>query len=619
MCGIAGILNFRGRGTDPSLIHKMTDGLSHRGPDADGFFVDPDVSLGHRRLSIIDLSAAANQPFYDNSGRYVLIFNGEMYNYASVKPLLTEYEFHTSSDSEVLIAAYAKWGTACLGHFRGMFAFAIWDKQEKEIFVARDPMGVKPLYYFLDEEHFVFASELRSIVLSGFVEKKINQEALLEYFSYQSVGHLNSAINGIHQLEAGSWMKIRDGKTEKRVYWDLTGLNVKFDFTDKTSVQKKIRQLLLQSVERRLVSDVPVGAFLSGGIDSSAVVGLMAEAGSERPNTFNVSFDEKEFDESAYASLVAKKFNANHERILLKPEAFLGELKNALDAMDTPSGDGINTYVVSKAIRKKGMTVALSGIGGDELFAGYPIFSHYLQLQNRKWLWKLPAGLRKFAASAMKGSRKDRMLQLLQVPSVSIENVYPIFRQILSPRQLNELTSLGSGGRFHTALQKELFQKRENLARLPLLSQVSAAEWLGYTQHTLLKDTDQMSMAVSLEVREPFFDQDLIEFVLSVPDDLKKPKYPKSLLVESLKPLLPDEIVFRKKQGFVFPWDLWLRNELRSFCELHIKKISQRPFIRGPQLMEYWKDFQKGNENIRWPEIWLFVVLDYWMEKNGIQ
>ncbi|HEV3250120.1 MAG TPA: asparagine synthase C-terminal domain-containing protein, partial [Puia sp.] len=333
------------------------------------------------------------------------------------------------------------------------------------------------------------------------------------------------------------------------------------------------------------------------------------------------SFDEKEYDESGYASLVAKKFNANHERILLKPAAFLEELQNALDAMDTPSGDGINTYVVSKAIRKKGMTVALSGIGGDELFAGYPVFQHYLQLQNKKWLWKLPMGLRKFAASVMTGSTKDRVSQLLRLPSCSIENVYPIFRQILSPRRIRELTTLtpASGGAFITALQKELLEKKENLLHLPLLSQVSAAEWLGYTQHTLLKDTDQMSMAVSLEVREPFFDLDLVEFVLSVPDTLKKPQYPKSLLVESLKPLLPDEIVFRKKQGFVFPWNLWLRNELQSFCELHIKNMSQRPFIRGQQLMKYWKDFQKGNGNIRWPEIWLFVVLDYWMEKNGIQ
>ena len=621
MCGIAGILNFRKEKPDPSLIHKMTDSLSHRGPDADGFFIDPEISLGHRRLSIIDLSAASNQPFYDNSGRYVMVFNGEMYNYASVKPMLPEYEFHTSGDVEVLIAAYAKWGPDCIRHFRGMFAFAIWDKEGKEIFIARDPMGVKPLYYFLDKEHFVFASEIRSITLSGLVEKKVNQEALLEYFSFQSVGHLNSAIKGIRQLEAGSWMKIKNGNAEKKVYWDLTSLHAGFDFADKTKVEKKIHELLLKSVERRLVSDVPVGAFLSGGIDSSAVVGLMAEASQARPNTFNVSFDEKEYDESGYASLVAKKFSANHERILLKPAAFLEELQNALDAMDTPSGDGINTYVVSKAIRKKGMTVALSGIGGDELFAGYPVFQHYLQLQNNKWLWKIPMGLRKIAASVMTGSTKDRVSQLLRLPSCSIENVYPIFRQILSPQRIRELTTLMPlpKGAFITALQRELLEKKENLLHLPLLSQVSAAEWLGYTQHTLLKDTDQMSMAVSLEVREPFFDLDLVEFVLSVPDTLKKPQYPKSLLVESLKPLLPDEIVFRKKQGFVFPWNLWLRNELRSFCELHIKNISQRPFIRGEQLMKYWTDFQKGNGNIRWPEIWLFVVLDYWMGKNGIQ
>jgi asparagine synthase (glutamine-hydrolysing) len=621
MCGIAGIVNFRKENPDSSLIHKMTGGLSHRGPDADGFFVDPEISLGHRRLSIIDLSAASNQPFTDNSGRYIMVFNGEMYNYASVRSRLPEYEFHTSGDVEVLIAAYAKLGPDCISYFRGMFAFAIWDKEEKEIFIARDPMGVKPLYYFLDQEHFVFASEIRSLTMSGLIPKKINQETLLEYFSYQSVGHLNSAIVGIQQLEAGSWMKIKNGELKKRVYWDLTSLHASFDFADETRVKKRIRELLLQSVERRLVSDVPVGAFLSGGIDSSAIVGLMAEASHANPNTFNVSFDEKEFDESAYASLVAKKFNSNHERILLKPEAFLGELQNALDAMDTPSGDGINTYVVSKAIRKKGMTVALSGIGGDELFAGYPIFSQYMQLQNRKWLWKLPAGLRTLAAFGMRGTRRDRALQLLQAPSVSIENVYPIFRQILSPRLISELTTLTpqTGRHFITALQKELLGKKENLMHLPLLSQVSAAEWLGYTQNTLLKDTDQMSMAVSLEVREPFFDQDLVEFVLSVPDQLKKPQYPKSLLVESLKPLLPDAIVFRKKQGFVFPWNLWLRNELRSFCERRIKNISERPFIKGHQLLGYWKDFLKGDKNIRWPEIWLFVVLEYWMEKNGVE
>lgn len=617
MCGIAGILQFKGS-ADINLVHRMTDAMSHRGPDADGFFADGPVALGHRRLAIIDLSAAANQPFSDNDGRYIMIFNGEIYNYAEVKPLLTGYNFKTTSDTEVIIAAYSKWGPDCLQYFRGMFTIAIWDKQEKEIFIARDRMGVKPLYYFMDNDRMIFASETRAVLSTGLVKRKINREALLDYFSYQSVTYPFSMIDGIQQLEAGSWMKVKNGRLTKKMYWDVTDKISGFNFSDKQKVQTHIRELLLQSVKRRLVSDVPVGAFLSGGIDSSVVVGLMAEADPAKPNTFNICFDEKEYDESLYADMVAKKFNTNHTKILLRPSSFLDELHNALDAMDSPSADGINTYVVSKAIRQKGIVVALSGVGGDELFAGYPYFNQYLQLRNKGWLWKLPAAIRKLSALAA-GPKKDRILQLLDADSCSIDNVYPVFRQIISPGLLHRFTLLLNGSPFVSSLQKELIAKKEKLNELPLLSQVSAAEYLGYTQHTLLKDTDQMSMAVSLEVREPFFDQDLVEFLLAVPDQLKKPQYPKSLLVESVKPLLPDEIVFRKKQGFLFPWNIWMKNELRSFCEKHIKNMARRPFMQGKNLIAFWEQFLKADSHVRWPEVWLFVVLDYWMEKNAIE
>ncbi|HEV2352702.1 MAG TPA: asparagine synthase C-terminal domain-containing protein, partial [Puia sp.] len=372
-----------------------------------------------------------------------------------------------------------------------------------------------------------------------------------------------------------------------------------------------------------LVSDVPVGAFLSGGIDSSAVVGLMAEACGDRPNTFNIAFEEKEYDESAFAEVVARKFNTRHVKLLLKPTVFLDELEDALDAMDSPSGDGINSYVVSKAIRKHGMTVALSGVGGDELFAGYPFFQRYLRLRNLDWTSKLPSAIRKgvatvLAAGASDGKR-DRLAQLLRTESYSIGNAYPIFRQIVSPAALRRLTTLPCGRPFLTEVQRDLRSRKNDLERLPLLSQVSAAEYLGYTQYTLLKDTDQMGMAASLEVREPFFDLDLVEFVLSIPDKWKEPVYPKSLLVESLKPLLPDEIVFRKKQGFLFPWDLWLRNQLRSFCDRHIRNIAGRPFIHADRLTALWQRFLAGDKQVRWPEIWLFVVLEYWLEKNGVQ
>jgi len=609
------------RAANPDSIRMMTAAMSHRGPDADGFFSEGKVALGHRRLSIIDLSSAANQPFSDHTGRYVMVFNGEMYNYLEVKSLLGDYPFRTTSDTEVLIAAYARWGVDCLQHFRGMFAFAIWDRQEESIFIARDRMGVKPLYYHLDEDRLIFASEIRSILATGLVEKKIDHSALLEYFTFQSVSFPYTMIRGIQQLEAGCWTRISKGNTDYGRYWDVTTVARDFDFGNVAATRGRIRDLLLQSVERRLISDVPVGAFLSGGIDSSAVVGLMAEAGSASPNTFNISFEEKEYDESTYADIIAKKFNTHHTRILLQPTVFLDELENALNALDTPSGDGINTYVVSKAIRQHGMTVALSGVGGDELFGGYPFFRQYLQLRRKASWWGAPLAIRKLITGIVPGQmqgRRGRMMQLLQSPSCGIQDIYPIFRQILSPGLIRELTFLPGGEVNSTSIRHEILNRQEKIACLPIMSQVSVAEYLGYTQHTLLKDTDQMSMAASLEVREPFFDQDLVEFVLAVPDELKNGSYPKSLLVESLKPLLPDEIVFRKKQGFLFPWNIWLKNDLRVFCEKYINNMAQRPFINGDRLLAYWRKFLGGDKNTRWAEIWLFVVLEHWLEKNGI-
>jgi len=621
MCGIAGILNFGAGVADKDLVRKMTDAMSHRGPDADGLWAEGAMALGHRRLSIIDLSSAANQPFADVSDRYRMVFNGEIYNYRDVKAMLPDYPFHTTSDTEVLIAAFAKWGADSIRHFRGMFSFAIWDRLEKELFVARDRMGVKPLYFFKDQEQFLFASELRGILATGSVQRRLDPAALIDYFSFQSVTAPSSPVEGIRQLEAGTWMRIKSGRVEKKTYWDPTTTKVNFDFSDPQKVKNRIRELTLQSVERRLVSDVPVGAFLSGGIDSSVVVGLMAEAGSSRPNTFNVAFEEKEYDESYYAELIAKKFNTRHTKLLLKPTVFLDELENALNAMDIPSGDGINSYVVSKAIRKNGMTVALSGVGGDELFAGYPFFEQYLRLQRIRSWWLLPSAARRLLAETWSRGqtqgKKGRMKQLLGLPSPAIAYSYPVFRQILSPFLMEKLTTLTMGPQA-TEIGIALLNRQEDLKHLPFLSQVSAAEYLGYTQHTLLKDTDQMSMAASLEVREPFFDQDLVEFVLSVPDALKRPTYPKSLLVESVQPLLPEEVVFRKKQGFLFPWEIWLRTELRSFCDRNIRNMAQRNFIKGEALLQFWQRFLAGDKHVRWAEIWPFVVLEHWLEKNGI-
>jgi len=620
MCGIAGIISFSKNNINlPATIRRMTDAMAHRGPDSDGFYVNDTIALGHRRLSIIDLSTAANHPIPDYTGRYQIIFNGEIYNFQEVKKLLPDYPFSTNGDTEVLLAAFSKWGPDCLPLLKGMFAFAIWDAVEQTIFIARDRMGVKPVYYFVNEDVFLFASEIRGVLASGVMGKKVNTAAIYEFLSFQSVGSSESAIENIQQLEAGSYISIRNNKHYTKKYWHITARpTVDFDFGNELQVKQHVRSLMRNAVERRLVSDVPLGAFLSGGIDSSAVVGLMAEASTAPVNTFTVGFEEKEFDESGYANIIAKKFNTRHNQVLLKPDVFLDELTNALNAMDTPSGDGVNTYVVSKAIKQSGLTVALSGVGGDELFAGYPFFKQYLKLKRYEPVWGASKWLRQGAVSLLGNNSKAlRVKQLLKAPASSIRYFYPEFRRIMSAGQLKSFTRWSSNQ--HTFLEQQLDKLPLSLEAFPLLSQVSIAEYLGYTQNTLLKDTDQFSMAVSLEVREPFFDHDLIEFVLAIPDQFKFPEYPKRLLVESLQGLLPNEVVHRKKQGFLFPWSVWMKKELRSFCENHLQRIAQRDFINGKNLLAYWQRFLNNDTSVRWMEIWLFVILEYWMEKNEIE
>ena len=619
MCGLSGILNLKKQNVDPAIIRRMSDCMAHRGPDADGFYINDEIALGHRRLSIIDLSEVANQPMIDHSGRFVLIFNGEIYNFQEVKSQITDYPFQTKSDSEVILASYQKWGADCLHKLAGMYVFVIWDTLNRELFIARDRMGVKPLYYYCDNDHLIFASEVRAILKSGLVPARLNQAAVNEFLEFQSVPFPQAIIENIKQLEAGSFLSISTGKPQIRKYWDLTEKKNGFDVSDRNHVQQQLRELLRKSVERRLISDVPLGAFLSGGIDSSAVVALMAEASAGPVNTFNIGFEEKEFDESEYAAIVARKFNTRHNSVRLHPTIFLDELNNALNSMDTPSGDGINTYVVSKQIRQSGLTVALSGVGGDELFAGYPFFSRYYNLKQKESWWKFIKPLRKLGAGfvGLNGSvQKDRIKQLLQTDDLSIDECYPVFRQVLSPRMISKLTTHPFS---KNNLVSEQLQKQEAaINKFPFLSQVSIAEYLGYTQHTLLKDTDQMSMAVTLEVREPYFDHELVEFVLSIPDQWKYPTYPKSLLVESLGDLLPTEIVHRKKQGFLFPWNVWMKGELRTFCEERLNRICDRSFIRSEALKQRWQHFLKGDPSVRWMELWLFVILEHWLERNNV-
>lgn len=598
----------------------MNDALAHRGPDDNGVFSEPGISLGHRRLSIIDLSAAGHQPMSFKNERYTIIYNGELYNFREIRNQLKDISFKTNSDTEVILAAYAQWGEKCLDHFNGMFAFAIYDKQTHELFIARDRLGIKPVYYSQTGEHLAFSSELRGLFASGLVKKKLDKNSLQDYLYYQTVHAPATIIEDVKMLLPGHFMRIREGIVEIKCWWKL---QVKpMDVVPETqAVQKQVRKLLRDAVERRLIADVPFGAFLSGGIDSSIVVGLMSEVATSPVNTFSVTFDDSEFSEAVYAKKIAAKFKTIHHEIKLKPEDFLRELPEALDAMDHPSGDGPNTYVVSKATKKAGVTMALSGLGGDELFCGYDIFKRSAELVDKRWLNSIPRGIRAMVGNAMKknaGISGEKKAAVLSLKEINFASFYPVSRQVLMAEQTRKISS--QKDQVSNAVYKITAEIAKNYpAEDHLLSRVSLAEMSTYMQNVLLRDTDQMSMAHALEVRVPFLDYTLVEYVMNLPDSIKFPHTPKKLLVDACKDLLPDEIVNRPKMGFTFPWKKWMQNELKPFCETRLDHLGKRKEFNADGLKSLWNSFLADDPKVTWSRIWPLVVLSHWLEKNGIE
>ncbi len=630
MCGINGIYGLSDPDKAKQKIASMNKAMEHRGPDDDGVFVKEKIALGHRRLSIIDLSQAGHQPMKSPDERYQIVYNGELYNYKELKFELQRviagthqqaYFFQTNTDTEVIIAAYARWGSDCLKYFNGMYAFAIWDEQQQELFIARDRLGIKPLYYCFTNGIFAFASEIRSLLQSELVPKKIDQNSLIDYLRFQTVHAPHTIIKGIKMLMPGHFIRIKNDKITIHEYWNIVK-DVNNEVAEKSyeTVCKDVKTLLTKAVERRLIADVPFGAFLSGGIDSSAIVGLMSAVSTEKIKTFCVTFDEGEFSEANYAQLVAKKFNTDHHEIKLDPSGFLSQLPDALKAMDHPSGDGPNTYVVSKATREAGITMALSGLGGDELFAGYDVFKRALQIKNRMALNSLPLFLRRTGSHLLTklkpGIASEKIAALLEKKEISLASFYPLSRQVHMDKQIKAFLK-----------NKVLPENRveAQLSNLDLsglssdISKISCSEITTYMQNVLLRDTDQMSMAHALEVRVPFIDYTLVEYVLGVPDKFKFPSSPKKLLVDALGNLLPSEIVDRPKMGFTFPWKQWMQKELRSFCEDKMIALSKREFFIEEEVMKLWKRFLKNDPYISWSRIWYLIVLENWLQENQIE
>lgn len=623
MCGIAGIAGLNGLEAPEALVKRMTDREAHRGPDAEGIWRGGDVVLGHRRLSIIDLSATSNQPLHNADGTLTIIFNGELYNYKELKALLAHHAFRTGGDTEVVMAAYAEWGIACLERFHGMFAFALWDHGRRELHIVRDRLGIKPVYLFEREGHLLFASEIRALFATGLVPRELDASGLADYLRYGTVHAPSTLVKDVHMLMPGHRLRWKAGEVTTHRYWHMVG-NASRDAADLPlpEVRREVRDRLGRAVEKRLVSDVPFGAFLSGGIDSSAVVGLMAQVSTTPVHTFSVVFAEEAFSEERYAKLVAKRFNTQHTAIQLKPADMLRLLPDALQAMDHPSVDGPNTWVVSKVTKEAGITMALSGLGGDELFAGYEVFSRTLGLLKKNWITAVPKSLRAMAGAAYKGAKRTaaatKAAELLKVRSFAIEETYPLSRLAFTNSELRVFApALKLPGNAVQDIVTELLN-REGGSSLPLLSQVSLAELGTYLQNVLLRDTDQMSMAHALEVRVPFLDHELVEFVLGVNDQHKFPRTPKQLLVDSLGDLLPREIVDRPKMGFTLPWEQWMKNELRSFCEERLTRLGQRGEFDEAGVRQLWQRFLAGDKRVTWSRVWYLVVLADWIERNGI-
>jgi asparagine synthase (glutamine-hydrolysing) len=628
MCGISGFISSKFSEAERNgIVSKMNQLQAHRGPDNDGIWSGENISLGHRRLSIIDLSEAGNQPFWSQDKRYVIVYNGELYNYKDLKFELQRavhgtnqvpYIFSTTSDTEVVLAAFIRWGNKCLDYFNGMYAFAIYDTHLKKTIIAKDRLGVKPLYYYFGDEGFAFASEIRALLHSGFKNFFLNKDVIAEYAMYQTVFAPNTIIKGIKQLLPGHLIEIEKESAQLIQYYSINKISNLSDDLSYQEVCNKVNELLTHAVERRMISDVPFGAFLSGGIDSSALVGLMSKVSTSKINTFNVSFDESEFSESIYAKLIAKKFNTQHYEIKLKPIDFLNDLPQALLAMDHPSGDGPNTFIVSKATKNAGITMALSGIGGDELFAGYDVFKRMFELKNKTYLNAIPSSVRKtigyFIQKKQNTVSGAKIRELLSESAINFNSAYPLTRSLFTKRELHQLIQFGNSQNNINAIISHTAQIEAHL-----LSAVSINEISTYLHNTLLRDTDQMSMAVALEVREPFLDYKLLEFVLSVKDEFKYPHTPKKLLTDSLGDLLPKEIINRPKMGFTLPWKIWLKNDLKNFCETNLKEFAQLAFCNSKEIENLWERFLANDESVSWSRIWHLVVLNNWIKQNNIK
>jgi asparagine synthase (glutamine-hydrolysing) len=637
MCGIFGIVAHQAR-VPTNVLERATQSLAHRGPDDSGTVILQDsvpepveIGLGNRRLAILDLSPLAHQPMHDSETGNWIVYNGELYNFRDVRKELEQEgtRFVSNSDTEVLLKAYARWGEQCLLKFRGMFAFALWDARQHRLLLARDPMGIKPLYYAPFGPYFLFASEVRTLVGTGLVPRRLDRAGILNYLTFGSAYDPLTLVEGIHSLPPGHSLTWEGGVFHDSSYWDLVDEGV-----DGASIglarngmnaAAGLQDMLEDSVRSQLVSDVPVGVFLSGGIDSSALVSILSRGG-VTPSTFSIVFREAGFSEAEYSRTIAREFRTDHHEITVSQQDVLDAIPTALRAMDLPTIDGVNTYFVSRQARAAGVKVALSGLGGDEVFAGYSNFRSVPRMERFAHFWKhIPRLARIPFASAFvafsPATDQNRKLGSLVRGNGSLLHPYFLARTLFTPSQRDHLCASVDESSAERAAASQRATLHRTL-RLDPINRVSYLESRCYMLNTLLRDADFMSMSQGLEVRVPLIDHHLAKMVLSLPGSSKvNGNTPKKLLVNALQNSLPSEIVHRPKRGFTLPFENWLRREFRS----EVEPVLTRGIGEGPlaavfdriEVERVWADFLQGATS--WSRPWSLYVLNRWCELHSLQ
>ncbi|HMJ06534.1 MAG TPA: asparagine synthase (glutamine-hydrolyzing) [Chthoniobacterales bacterium] len=582
MCGIAVHFNSAGRATalDLQLI-------KHRGPDSFGEWTSPDGRcwLGNTRLAIVDLSPAGAQPMIDPATGNVIVVNGEIYNHRALREELgAEVPWRGTSDTETLLQAYARWRHGLLDRLKGMFAFAIYDAARAELFIARDRLGIKPLYFRREAESICFASEVK---LFQRRTRAIAAESISDYLQWGASPERRLLFSDVEVLPAGHAMTIgADGKTNTWRYWPAQ----KTFASPPANAARQTRLLLEQAVDEHLLADVPVASFLSGGIDSSIVTALAAQKMERKLQTYSVGFDSNEFDESPIALGVAQRYGTEHHRIQLTEEEVIHSVTEAVARLDLPSVDAINTFVVSQAVAACGVKVALSGLGGDELFGGYASFRDVPKL---KWLAKMPRALRRILGH-----------RLADLPRTQDAGELARWR-----RRFFTDAMIAAAGLPNRPLRSESpVELPDDFAR------VSWAELTGYMRRMLLRDADQMSMAVSLELRVPFLDHELVEYILGLPAAEKK-RGPgvKGLLVEACRDLLPASVYDRPKRGFVLPMRAWMLGPLAAFVAAGLQEVVTRELLPAAFVRQGQAAF--AADRLHWTRVWSIVVLGHYAKR----